>query len=517
MTPTQGSAISHSDAVVVGLCLLALAAARFLSHEAFTAAWVFAFAIAAFCAVEVARNLRWFVADDYPLFLALSLAFIAALQVAHGAAGAGLTQAIRIAPSAAEPIELASGFLLAGSMLCAPFTLGHRLRPERWIAAYALATGLLLVAILRWNILSPVHGGAGAFAFERSSDLFVAGALVLAAVLTYRRRRLLDDAFQVAILLALAAAALGWVLKAFLPSDDITHFTAVLFIALTYIAVTKNGLARSTQLLFSQLREQEEEATLMRAQALTDLRLSEERYRTVFEQSPAGLFLFNTDLIITGCNTRLSELVRGPEEVVIGAHVRDLGEPSLAAVAASVFDGQPGTFEGQLKHGAGNDERWVSARAAPLLDADGRVSGGIGIIVDLTEGKRAEELIERLAFHDVLTGLPNRTLFRDRLQQAISSAGRSGRPAALLHVDVDRFADLNHLVGHGAADEVLRMVAARVQPLIRDTDTLARWGADEFVLLLPDVQGSEGALRVAEQVRAALARPWQLARDARSL
>jgi diguanylate cyclase (GGDEF)-like protein/PAS domain S-box-containing protein len=284
---------------------------------------------------------------------------------------------------------------------------------------------------------------------------------------------------------------------------------AVLFIMLTYVAVTQNGLARPTALLFSQLREQEQEATRMRARALEELRISEEQYRTVFDQSPAGLFLFDTNMVATRCNKRLTQLLQTPEELIVGTDLRDLNEPNLAAEIESALGGDLGTYEGQL-HFASSGDLWVSSRAAPLFDGDGKVSGGIGIIVDMTEGKQAEELIERLAFHDVLTDLPNRTLFRDRLRQTLGGAERDSRPVALLFIDLDRFADINHLVGQAGADTVLQMTAARLQPLIRDADTIARWGADEFVALLPDVQGLAGASRVAEQFRAALAEAWLL-------
>jgi len=136
---------------------------------------------------------------------------------------------------------------------------------------------------------------------------------------------------------ALGVAALGWALQAFLRSDDITHLMSVLFIALICIAITRNGLARPTALLFSQLRED-------KMQTLEELRVSEQRYRTVFEQSPAALFLFDTSLRVTGCNARLAELLRSPEESIIGADLRDLGEPNLTAVSESALGGSSGSM-----------------------------------------------------------------------------------------------------------------------------------------------------------------------------
>ena len=501
MTPPGRSAITRGDILTIAVGLTVLAAVMFLSEATFDLAWILVYTLAAACTLEMARNLRWFVSDDYPVFLALSVAAVAALQLLHEAADLGLVTLGSRSHEAAGQILIASGFILAGSMLMAPFTLGRRIRPALWASAIALTTGLFVAAIVWWHVFPAVLEEAGVAAFARAGGLVIAGTLLAAGALLWRRRRLIERRFHAAMQIALASAALGWALHALLRSDDISHLMSVLFIALIYVAITQNGLARPTTLLFSQLRED-------KLQTLEELRVSEQRYRTVFEQSPAALFLFDTNLRVTGCNARLAELLHSPEESIIGADLRDLGEPNLTAVSESALDGQLGVYEGEFRLGPSRDEQWVSVRATPLFDAAERISGGIVIIVDLTEGKRAEQLIERLAFHDVLTGLANRTLLRDRLRQTVASSGRSGTGVALLYVDIDRFADLNHLLGRAGADHVLQAVAARLQPIVREADTIARWGADEFVVVLQDVQGSDGALRVATKAHAALADPW---------
>jgi diguanylate cyclase (GGDEF)-like protein/PAS domain S-box-containing protein len=508
MTPPSRTAITRGDILTIAAGLTVLAAVMLLSPAAFDLAWILVYTVAAACALEMARNLRWFVRDDYPVFLALSVAVVAALQLLHVAAELGLVPLGSRSHEAAGQIALATGFVLAGSMLVAPFILGRRIRPALWVVAITLTAGLFVAAIVWWHVFPAVLEETGVSAFAQAGDLVIAGMLLAGGALTWRRRRLLQPEFHAAMQIALAGAALGWALHAFLRSDDITHLMSVLFIALICIAITRNGLARPTTLLFSQLREDKLQAARMRELTLEELRVSEQHYRTVFEQSPAALFLFDTSLRATGCNARLAKLLRSPEESIIGADLRDLAEPNLIAVSESALSGQLGVYEGEFRLGPGRDEQWVSVRAAPLFDAAERVGGGIGIIVDTTEGKRAEQLIERLAFHDALTGLANRTLLRDRLRQTLASSGRSGTGVALLYVDIDRFADLNHLLGRAGADHVLQAVAARLQPIVREADTIARWGADEFVVVLQDVQGSDGALRVATKVHAALADPW---------
>jgi diguanylate cyclase (GGDEF)-like protein len=118
--------------------------------------------------------------------------------------------------------------------------------------------------------------------------------------------------------------------------------------------------------------------------------------------------------------------------------------------------------------------------------------------------------LAHLVRHDPLTGLPNRILFADRLEQALAASRRSGKNVALLVLDLDRFKSINDTLGHQAGDALLQLFAHRVRSLVRDTDTLARVGGDEFLLLLPDLESPDGAQRVAATIVAALAEPFSV-------
>jgi diguanylate cyclase (GGDEF)-like protein len=119
--------------------------------------------------------------------------------------------------------------------------------------------------------------------------------------------------------------------------------------------------------------------------------------------------------------------------------------------------------------------------------------------------------IERQAHHDELTGLPNRTLFADRLSRALAHARRNDISVAVMFVDLDRFKEVNDSFGHAAGDELLRQVAGRLQSCMREEDTVARLGGDEFALLMPHISGIEGAVKVAERLLAAFTKPITLA------
>ncbi len=158
---------------------------------------------------------------------------------------------------------------------------------------------------------------------------------------------------------------------------------------------------------------------------------------------------------------------------------------------------------------------WISVSGVPVLDAQGALWGYRGVGRDITERKRVESQIERLAFYDALTGLPNRRLLTDRLQRAIAAAARSGAQGALLFIDLDNFKDLNDTLGHDTGDQLLVQVAQRLKDCVRDADTMARFGGDEFVVLLQGLSAdathaSAEAALVASYIGTTLGKPYLL-------
>jgi len=136
-----------------------------------------------------------------------------------------------------------------------------------------------------------------------------------------------------------------------------------------------------------------------------------------------------------------------------------------------------------------------------------------GIIVntrDITDRKNIEERIQHLAFHDALTGLPNRSLMQDRVSQAIGRAERSTKRFAVMFIDIDNFKNINDTLGHDVGDELLRQVAARLMDSVRTHDTIARQGGDEFIVLLDQLEGHQGATRVAQKILDALRLAFQV-------
>jgi diguanylate cyclase (GGDEF)-like protein/PAS domain S-box-containing protein len=147
----------------------------------------------------------------------------------------------------------------------------------------------------------------------------------------------------------------------------------------------------------------------------------------------------------------------------------------------------------------------------PLRREDGTIYGLCGISTDISERKEVEEHMQHMAQYDALTHLPNRALFNDRLQQAIAAAHRNKARLALMFIDLDKFKPVNDTYGHGVGDLLLKDVALRIQDCLRDSDTAARIGGDEFVILLPAIETQQDAGKVGEKILAALNRPFMLA------
>jgi diguanylate cyclase (GGDEF)-like protein/PAS domain S-box-containing protein len=185
------------------------------------------------------------------------------------------------------------------------------------------------------------------------------------------------------------------------------------------------------------------------------------------------------------------------------------------ALQARMHADDRAVFEATMRHAVreGNDFQvdyrviwpdgrvhWIANRGQVHRDPDGRAVRVIGVGMDITDRKLAEQRIAHMAHHDALTGLPNRVLLRDRIQQAVAQAHRNGSQAAVLFLDLDRFKTINDSLGHQLGDRLLQSVASRILVCVREGDTVARVGGDEFVIVIPAIAQSSDASAVAAKI-----------------
>ncbi|HJV81064.1 EAL domain-containing protein [Noviherbaspirillum sp.] len=154
--------------------------------------------------------------------------------------------------------------------------------------------------------------------------------------------------------------------------------------------------------------------------------------------------------------------------------------------------------------------RWIHCRGRLVLGNDGKPARIDGVSTDITQRKSAEQQVQTLAYYDSVTALPNRALLQDRLEQAMHIAMRNRNKVALLFMDLDNFKNINDSLGHHIGDMLLREIGERLQQCVREEDTVARIGGDEFLVVLPNIDYGPQAVQVAEKILATTARPFML-------
>lgn len=223
-----------------------------------------------------------------------------------------------------------------------------------------------------------------------------------------------------------------------------------------------------------------------------------------------GIGILDGRLDFTYANDSLAKLYGYPgPEAMIGRNLCDLYEPhEQVRLVTSILPlvQQDGRWRGEATGLRADHVNFPQEMSLTAISNDGIVC----VVRDITERTYAEEQIKHLAYHDALTNLPNRLLFKDRLSVALSHAHREGASLAVLFLDLDRFKVINDSLGHNIGDQLLQAVAARLQACVRDSDTVARLGGDEFTILLPRLLRSQDVAPVANKIIEAVRYPFHI-------
>lgn len=245
-------------------------------------------------------------------------------------------------------------------------------------------------------------------------------------------------------------------------------------------------------------------------QFATDLRL----LRRAVETTDSGIVITDAtlpDLPIIYVNPAFERITGYCSDELLGRNCRflqgtDREQAPVDAIRGALQDGRDVrvTLRNYRRDGS---LFWNDLHLTPLRSPSGDITHHVAIVNDVTEQRHYEDQLAYRATHDDLTGLPNRQLLLDRLEQAIRMADRNGSSVAVMFIDLDDFKLINDTLGHAAGDKVLRAVASRLSGLVRDTDTVARFGGDEFVVLLPDQGDPTVRGVVIERITQAISQP----------
>jgi len=240
---------------------------------------------------------------------------------------------------------------------------------------------------------------------------------------------------------------------------------------------------------------------------------SEARYRAIFDSTLEGIMVLDAAWCIVQVNAAFTEITGYAADEVIGRTPSMLGSGRHdAAFFAGIYAvlAETGRWQGEIWNRRKDGDLYVQWMSAVRIGASAAPEGYVATMTDITSRKKAEEKLRFRADHDALTGLPNRSLFDDRLQSAMASALRHGERFALILVDLDGFKGVNDRHGHLAGDTLLVEVGQRLLACVRGSDTVARFGGDEFAVILGEVDGREDAAEVAGRICAAMAAPFEL-------
>ena len=253
------------------------------------------------------------------------------------------------------------------------------------------------------------------------------------------------------------------------------------------------GLGTATGVALENLRQKEV------------IQAKEERLRAVVTAAPVVLLRTDASGVFTLLEGQALERLDVSAERLVGRSVFEVFSevPGVTTDFRRALDGET------VKTVVDLGETIFEGELCPMLDAEGRVTSVIGVATDVTERRHAEDLIRHMAYHDSLTGLPNRELFERTLAAGVSEAKRLGSALAVLFVDLDGFKDVNDSLGHASGDALLKEVAGELRRLAPEECLVARIGGDEFLVLLPRIAGAEEATQASERILRGLAREWQ--------
>jgi len=401
------------------------------------------------------------------------------------------------------------------------------------LLAYSLLHDFSLAHSLLESVPVAVFGVLASFGSSRKvrAALVATGLLTASALLVHAMDGYIEAHFHFFVMIALLTLYEDWIPFSLAAAYVVLHHAIVGVVAPALVynhpdalahpikwALVHGGFVMAAAAAAVILWRLNEDLRGEQTRALGHARESEERFRSAFEEAMLGTYLTSPKGRMLRVNPAFAGMLgRSPEEL-IGKGFQELTHPddvgsSVAEVQRTLAGRQQGfSTEKRYLHADGRTV-WANLSSSLVRDGDGAPVHFVTQVQDITARKAGEEELRHQALHDPLTGLPNRTLLLDRLEQALRHARRLETSVAVLFVDIDRFKVVNDSLGHSVGDSVLKQVVPRLQEAVRGADTVARFGGDEFVILCEDLDSELRAVHIAERVRRELHAPFHLGND----
>ena len=262
----------------------------------------------------------------------------------------------------------------------------------------------------------------------------------------------------------------------------------------------------ATQVIFTDVSERKK---MMKA-----LITSEEKYRLIAENMTDLVAIIGENGVMKYASPSHLPILGYSSEEFEGTVAFDIVHPENLSEVHAKFKFLFETFESAVLEFRSKHKTkgwvWLETKASIFNDEEHGKKFMLIVSREIEERKELQEKLKQMAFHDELTGLPNRRLFQDRIQQTLKDAKRNPKKCALLFLDIDKFKWVNDHLGHSIGDELLKQFGKRIVSCLRESDTLARLGGDEFTILLPDIQKEENARLCAERIIERLQDPWTI-------
>jgi diguanylate cyclase (GGDEF)-like protein/PAS domain S-box-containing protein len=469
--------------------------------------------VIAMSAVTVTSASKQFTKDRFLIYIGIGIGWCAVLDVVHTLAFKGVDLLPVDGANTATQLWIAARYLQAAVMISAPLFLSRSVRFAYLNLGFALFIVAVLVSISTGIFPDAYIEGEGLTPFKIYSEYLIILMLAATMILLLRRRASLAQPVLIAICAALVAMigaefAFTRYGSVYDSANMVGHLLKILAYWFMYVALVKWTLREPFRML---------------ADAQQALRESEFRWKFAVEGTGDGLWDWNVPKSQVFYSSRWKEML-GFSEDEVGTSLDEWSKrvhpDDLQRVMVDVqahLDGLTPVYVNEHRVSCKDGSwKWILDRGLVVeRDAAGKPLRVIGTHADITERKQLENQVHELAFHDTLTNLPDRRLLFDRLSQTISASKRSGNYCALMMLDLDNFKPLNDKHGHQAGDMLLIEVARRLIECVRESDTVARVGGDEFVVLLGKLDADKAksakqALDVAEKIRASLARPYQV-------